>query len=138
SAPVNEVIGQLSFANASNPYGGTLTLSTPAGSGQGTTLTVTATPSVSTPDNVGVLFVRGTNLGAATGDRTAVVFAANPAQTNGLIPAMVGATSATSEPTDFLTTTTVTVAAPNSNQFALVPFTAYTAGAGSLVAGSAT
>lgn len=137
SAPVNEVIGQLSFANASSPYGGTLTLSTPAGSGQSTTLTVTGTPSISAASNVGTLFVRGTNLGAAAGDRTAVVLAANPAQVNGLIPSLVGATSATSEPTDFLTTQTVTVPAPNSNQFALVPFTAYTAGTGALGAGSA-
>lgn len=131
SAPVNEAVGAITINSATNPYGGTLTLSTPAGSGQSTTLT-----SLSFATGVGTLFVRGTNLGAATGDRTAVVFGANPAQVNGLIPSMVGATSATSEPTDFLTTQTFAVPAPNSNQFALVPFAAYTAGTGALGAGN--
>lgn len=137
SAPVNEVVGPLSFASASSPYGGTLTLSTPAGSGQSTTLTVASTSPLSAASTVGTLFVRGTNLGAAAGDRTAVVLAANPAQTNGLIPGLVGATSATSEPTDFLTTQTISVPAPNGNQFALVPFTGYTAATGALGVGSA-
>jgi autotransporter-associated beta strand protein len=137
SAPVNEAIGALSINNANNQYGGTLTLVTPAGSGQSTTLTATSF-SNQPAGSVGTLFVRGTNLGAGTGDRTAVVLGAAPALTNGLIPAMVGATSATSEPTDFLTTQTVSVPAPNSNQFALVPFTAYTAGTGALGAGSST
>ncbi|HEY1375715.1 MAG TPA: autotransporter-associated beta strand repeat-containing protein, partial [Gemmataceae bacterium] len=119
AAPVNEAVGALSINNANNQYGGTLTLVTPAGSGQSTTLTALNFTNQTAP-NVGTLFVRGTNLGAASGDRTAVVFATNPAQTNGLIPAMVGATSETSEPTDFLTTT------PAGTQFALTPFTAYT------------
>jgi autotransporter-associated beta strand protein len=135
SAPVNEVIGALSISNTSTQYGGTLTLVTPAGSGQSTTLTATTFANQAAP-NVGTLFVRGTNLGATSGDRTAVVFGANPASVNGLIPGMVGATSATSEPTDFLTTQTITVPAPNSNQFALVPFTAYTSGTGALGTGN--
>jgi autotransporter-associated beta strand protein len=122
---VNEAIGSLSISNGNNQYGGTLTLVTPAGSGQSTTLTATSFTPQPAPQ-VGTLFVRGTNLGAAAGDRTAVVFAANPTQVNGLIPAMVGATSATGEPTDFLTTAPVSVPAPNANQFSLVTFTGYT------------
>jgi autotransporter-associated beta strand protein len=131
SAPVNEAVGALSINNVNNQYGGTLTLVTPANSGQSTTLTALNFTNQSAP-NVGTLFVRGTNLGAATGDRTAVILSANPAQTNGLIPGMVGATSATSDPTDFLTTQAV------GTQFSLVPFTAYTPGVGSLGAGSGT
>jgi autotransporter-associated beta strand protein len=135
---VNEQVGALSISNVNNQYGGTVTVVTPTGSGQLTRLTSTAAYAVQAAPNVGTLFVRGTNLGAATGDRTAIVLGTNPTQTNGLIPSMVGATSATSEPTDFVTTATITNTAPNANQFSLVVFTAYTAGSGALATGSAT
>ena len=134
TAPVNEAVGAISFSNANNPYGGTLTLSTPAGSGQSTTLNAL---SLSANTAGGTIFVRGTNLGANSGDRTALVFGTTPTQINGLIPSLVGATSATAEPTDFLTLSTITVGAPNSNQFSVLPFSAYTPGAGALGAGAA-
>jgi len=135
---VNEQIGALSIANGNNQYGGRLTLVTPAGSGQVTTLTATAPYSAQTAPSVGTLFVRGTNLGATTGDRTAVVLPANPAQTNNMIPSILLATSDTAaDPTDFASTATITNAAPNANQFRLVPFATYTAGTGPLGAGVA-
>jgi autotransporter-associated beta strand protein len=87
---------------------------------------------------LGTIFVRGTNLGAASGDRSTLILSANIGLlVNGLIPSLVGATSATGEPATFLTTSTITVSAPNSNQFAVVPFTAYTAGTGALGSGAA-
>lgn len=135
SASVTESVGPISFSNASNPYGGTITLETPTGSGQRTALHALSLSSNATP---GTVFVRGTGLGAASGDRTAVILSSQTALlVNGLIPSLVGATSATSEPTDFLTTQTITNTAPNANQFALIPFTAYTAGTGALGAGAA-
>ncbi len=135
--PINEQIGALSINNANNQYGGRLTIDSPAGAGA-TTLTSTAAYSVQPAPNVGTLFVRATNLGAAAGDRGVLVLPTNPTQTGGLIPSMVGATSATAaDATDFLTTQTIVNAAPNSNQFSVVPFSAYTAGVGALGAGAA-
>ncbi|MFO0808907.1 MAG: autotransporter-associated beta strand repeat-containing protein [Gemmataceae bacterium] len=137
TTPVNEQIGALSINNANNQYGGRMTVVSPTGAGA-TTLTATAAFSTQTGPNVGTLFIRATNLGAATGDRGVVILPTNPAQTNGLIPSIVVATSDTAaDPTTFATTATVTNAAPNSNQFSVVPFTAYTAGTGALGAGAA-
>ena len=134
---VTEVIGALTINNANNQYGGTLTLEQPASAGLDLTTTLHAANFTNqAAPNVGTLFVRGNNLGGSSGDRTAVIFGANPAQSNGLIAAFVGATSATSDPTDFLTTSPIAVPAPNTNQFALVPFTAYTAGTGALAGGA--
>jgi autotransporter-associated beta strand protein len=138
SSSVNESVGALSFSNANNPYGGIVTLSTPAGSGQSTTLTAL---SLSANTAGGTVFIRGTNLGDTVGDRTAMVFAVTPTAVNGLVPSLVtagGAMGATSEPTTFAALNTITVPAPNNNQFSVVPFTAYTPGAGPLGAGAAT
>lgn len=137
STPINEQIGAISINNTNNQYGGRLTIDSPTGAGA-TTLTSTAAYSPQAAPNVGTLFVRGTNLGATTGDRAVLILPTNPTQTNGLIASMVGATSATAaDATDFLTTTPITNAAPNANQFSVVPFTAYTAG-GAVGAGGAT
>ena len=137
STPINETIGALSINNANNQYGGRLTIDSPVGGGA-TTLTSTAAYSAQAAPNVGTLFLRATNLGAGSGDRGALVFPTNPTQTNGLIPSILTATSATAaDPTGFATTTTITNAAPNSNQFSVIPFTAYTPG-GALGAGGAT
>jgi fibronectin-binding autotransporter adhesin len=129
---VTEAVGALSNNNASNPYGGILTISTPGGSGQVTTLNAlsyTAAP--------GTLIVRGDNLSAGSGDRTALILGANPTQSQGLIASWVGnTTSSAGEPNTFMTTSATTVAAPNSAQFAVVPFSTYTAG-GTLGAGAA-
>jgi fibronectin-binding autotransporter adhesin len=135
SASVSESIGAISFSNANNPYGGTITLSTPAGSGQSTTVNALLLSGNAT---LGTVFVRGTGLGAATGDRSALILGSQTSLlVNGLIPSLVGATSATSEPTDFLTTQTIAIAAPNTNQFSLIPFSAYTTAAGTLGTGDA-
>jgi fibronectin-binding autotransporter adhesin len=135
SASVTESIGAISFSNASNPYGGTITLETPIGSGQSTTVHAQA---LSANATLGTVFIRGTGLGAGSGDRSALILGSQTGlQVNGLIPSLVGATSATAEPTDFLTTQTIVNAAPNANQFSLIPFTGYTAGTGALGAGAA-
>jgi autotransporter-associated beta strand protein len=126
SAPVSETIGAISFSNANNPYGGVITLDTPTGSGQSTTLTAL---SLSANSAGGTITVRGTGLGASTGDRSALLLATNPTLANSVVPSLVVSTSATGEATDFATT----VAA--GSQFAVVPFTAYTAG-GALGTGS--
>jgi autotransporter-associated beta strand protein len=136
---INEQVGAISFSNGNNPYGGILTISTPAGSGQVTTLTSTAT-GLSSNAALGTVFVRGTNLGAGSGDRTALVFGTTPTAVNGLVPSLVvagGTNGATSEPTTFAALTTISNAAPNANQFSVGLFSAYTAG-GALGTGSAT
>ena len=134
---VTESIGALSFLpSGSAPYGGTLTLVQPATGGPGETTALTAT-STSANNGLGTVFVRGTNFAAASGDRTGLVFGTAPTLINSILPSYVGATSATSEPTTFLTTTIIPVPAPNSNVFALTPFAAYTAAAGALGAGAA-
>src|SRR5262249_4316595 len=101
---------------------GTVTLTTPAGSGQSTTLTSSIYPAGNN-----LIFYRGTNLGAATGDRTAVVFNTAPTLTNGLVPLAVGAASPTSEPTDFVTTQTINPI-PGVNQYSLQLYSGYTNG----------
>ena len=134
---VTESITTLSHGpSTAAPYGGTVTLVQPASAGgnETTALTATATSGTTT---LGTLFVRGTNFAALSGDRTGLIFSNAVTQSNGLIPFMTGATSATSEATTFLTTTTIPVPAPNTNVFAVTPFTAYTAGAGALGAGAA-
>ncbi len=133
-APVNEAIGAISFNNANNPFGGVLTLSTPVGSGQSTTLNAL---SISANATGGTMLVRGNGLGFAVGDRTALILGTTPVAVNGLVPSLVTANSATSEATDFAALQTIVVPAPNTNQFSVVPFAAYTAG-GALGAGSAT
>lgn len=100
------------------PLGGTVTLDQPAGGGRVTTLTALGYTAV----DPGVLFVRGTNLGGATGDRTRLVFANAPALTNGIIASMVGAADPTGAPTDFVTTVAV------GGQREVRLFTGYTAG----------
>ena len=136
STPINETVGAISISNANNQYGGRLTIESPSGAGA-TTLTSTAAYSLQAAPNVGTLFVRATNLGATSGDRGVLVLPTAPTQVGGLIPSIVTASSATDvDPTGFATVATITNAAPNANQFSLVPFTAYTAG-GALGAGSA-
>jgi len=141
--PINEQIGAISISNTNNQYGGRLTIDSPTGAGA-TTLTSTAAFVAQPAPNFGTLFVRATNLGAASGDRGVLVLPTSaalpngPARTNGLIASMVGAASATAaDPTDFLTTLLISNASPNNYQVSIVPFTAYTPG-GTLGAGIAT
>ena len=121
AASVTEAIAILSYnASGAAPFGGTVTLEQPASilNDQVTTLNANST-SASTA--FGTFFVRGTNLGGTTGDRTALILGANPAQSNYVITGLVGATTAGGQPTDFLTTSTIAAVAPNAAQFSLVP-----------------
>ncbi len=151
AAAVTEQVGAVSFgASTSAPFGGVLTIDQPVSAGgQATTLVASAGSTVlSANTTLGTLFVRATNLGAVSGDRGALVLSSALAnvtalQTNGLFPGLVGATyvagtdPTTVQPGTFLTTSTLTVATPNLNQYNLVPFTTYTPG-GALGAGGAT
>jgi len=124
---VSEVIGQLSFgASTSAPFGGIYTIEQPDSGGSSRVTSLNSRGIAGGASTFGTLQFRVTNFGAATGDRGEVVFAANPGIVNGLIPGSLGTVGITGDSTTFVTTQTVTVAAPNNNQFRLVPFTAYT------------
>jgi autotransporter-associated beta strand protein len=126
SASVNEQMGAIA------PQGGaaTITLVQPdsGGAGRITSLNSTFMSTYFVQFGVvnytpafpvgGTLFVRGTNLGASTGDRTAFYLATDPAKANGIIVGAVAAASATSGPTDFATTVGV------GSQFSIVPLPA--------------
>jgi autotransporter-associated beta strand protein len=91
-----------------------VTLVQPSSGGVGLVTSVTA---IRYTINFPTVFFRGTNLGAATGDRTQVFFNTNPslAIVNGIIPSAVGAASETSEPTNFVNAVSVN----GGNQFAI-------------------
>ncbi len=138
AADTTEAVGVLGLsASASAALGGVVTLSQPTsgGAGQATTLVFS---SLAGSNGLGTVFVRGTNLAAASGDRTAVIFGAVPVLTpaaGGILPQLTVATTVAAEPTDFATVQTgvVPVFGLNAAQAQLVPFTAYTAaGAGAL------
>jgi autotransporter-associated beta strand protein len=126
--------------NAGASIGGanTLTLTQPAsgGAGQVTTLVATGWATAATPvaplsiGTASTLFVRGTNLGAATGDRTQFLVNAAVPTAGTVAVGMVAASSATSGPTDFAK------AVAAGTQFSIVPFAA--ADYGSLAAPGAT
>lgn len=81
--------------------GNTITLVQPNSfTDQATTLVATSyNPSATS----GIAFFRGTNLGAAAGDRTSMVFVTAPTLINNLLPQAYFADSATAAPQDFAT-----------------------------------
>lgn len=105
----------------SDQYLGTVTLDQPDSGGASRRTALVSPVNLRSTDARlrDVLFVRGTNLGATTGDRTAFLLNTDPSTTNGLIEAVVVATSATGSPTDFAAST------PVGTQFSIAPFTAY-------------
>ncbi|MFO0811305.1 MAG: autotransporter-associated beta strand repeat-containing protein [Gemmataceae bacterium] len=118
TADVNEFIGLSAIRGlTASGLAATVTLTQPTSGGAGRSTTLTTTGYAAT--GAAMTFIRGTNLGAAAGDRTAVVLNANPAQVNGLIPSVVTGDDATGAPKSFGTTIA------SGSQFALVPFTAY-------------
>jgi autotransporter-associated beta strand protein len=127
NASVSELVGQIQTANSSNYPGGaqTVTVTQPAsgGAGQVTTLAtlgvVSGSSSTSGPSPLGVLFVRGTNLGASSGDRGQFLVNVDLPSASGVSVGVVAAASPTSGPTDFATT----VAA--GSQFSVVPLKTY-------------
>jgi autotransporter-associated beta strand protein len=122
AANVSQRVGALTASSV-----GTVTLTQPASSGgQVTTLTATGLSANSTA----TLFVRGTNLGATTGDRTQLIVTPGSAAAltvaNGIVVGAVGAASDTSAPTDFLAATPVPVSPPAMpTQYSLAPLTTY-------------
>ncbi|MFO0811428.1 MAG: autotransporter-associated beta strand repeat-containing protein [Gemmataceae bacterium] len=128
STSITERMGAIASGSS-----GTVTLTQPTSAGGQVTTLVTNSFSPS-----GTLFVRGTNFGAATGDRTAIIVSPTPANLTSVSGIVLGGFAATSDtavgPTDFLAATVINVPAPNLNQFSLAPLTTY----GSVAAPGAT
>lgn len=120
SADVRQPVGQVRFLGSM----GTITLNQPTSAG-GQVTSLSAQSFAFANGSIG--FIRGNNLGAASGDRTQVLL--NGAVANTFQAGLVGGTTTTAAPTEFLTTGSVT-----NNQAPLQIFSAYGAfGGGSLV-----
>jgi autotransporter-associated beta strand protein len=121
-ANVLEQVGGISTTG-----GGTVTLSQPTSAGgQVTELNANAL----TAGTTGTLFVRGTNLGAAAGDRTRLIVTPANITTsligaNGIVVGVVTAASDSSAPTDFLSIVANTNPIPNAPRYVLAPLATY-------------
>jgi autotransporter-associated beta strand protein len=124
---VDTVIGDLN----SQSFANTITLSQTSGTGN--TRNALTISSYSNPTSNQLTFVRGTRLGDATGNRSAVLFNSVPTTTvAGILPSFVGSDSANGDPVEFLR-----LGATAAGQTSLEIFTNYfadnpNAGAGSV------
>lgn len=104
NSSVEQRIGVLNTSVLAN----TITLAQPTSSGGDRSVTLRATsltPNGAFPDpGADITFFRGDNLGGTTGNTTHVFFDTTPTlSAGGILPTAVGANSATSKPTDFVT-----------------------------------